>query len=437
MKFLILIFMLMFIKSANSQEKNLTKSEKDLMLKNLGVLLSEKYVFPEVGLKMKEYLDNSIQSGTYDDVNPVQEFSMKLKQDLQKICNDKHLQLNFNPVNAGLYSNDNPDRSDPQLDRQYLEEMKFINYGIEKIERLKGNIGYIDIRMFPDINIAKDKYISAMKMLEDTEAIIIDLRKHSGGDPATVQFLCSYFFEGEPFLLNSIYNRPQNDTRDFFTLKDLPGKKLPKTDIYILTSKFTFSGAEEFAYNLKNLKRATLIGEVTGGGANPVTPFNVDGKFVVLIPTGRAINPITKTNWEGIGVEPDIYSPSDKSFDIAYLAALKSLSNKSSNLNKIFPYDWIIESVEAKIENYSLADTEKSEYTGKFGDRIITLENGNLIYERPGVGVKTKLIPMKKDLFAVESVEYFRIRFIRDQEGKIIELIGLYDNGNSDKSIKQ
>ncbi|HRE39895.1 MAG TPA: S41 family peptidase [Ignavibacteria bacterium] len=437
MKFLILIIMIMFIKSANSQEKTLTKQEKDLMLKNFGVLLSEKYVFPDIGIKMKEYLDNSVKSGSYDDVNFVQEFTMKLKQDLQNICKDKHLQLNFNPENAKLYSNENPQNSDPELDRQYLEEMKFINYGIEKIERLKGNIGYIDIRLFPDINIAKDKYISSMKMLEDTEVLIIDLRKHSGGDPSTVQFLCSYFFEGEPFLLNSIYNRLEDKTRDYFTLNDLPGKKLPNVDIYILTSKFTFSGAEEFAYNLKNLKRATIIGEVTGGGANPVTAFNVDDKFVALIPTGRAINPITKTNWEGVGVEPDIKTTNDKAFDIAYLAALKSLAKNSTELNKKFPYDWIIESIEAKVENYILNETEKSEYSGKYGERIITIENGNLIYERPGVGVKTKLIPMKKDLFAVESVEYFRIRFIRDQDGNIIELMGLYDNGMKDKSKKE
>ena len=146
-----------------------------------------------------------------------------------------------------------------------------------------------------------------------------------------VQFLCSYFFGRKPVHLNSLYWRPSGRTDEFWTLKDLPGKRMPDVDLFILTSRRTFSGAEEFTYHMKNLKRATIVGDTTGGGAHPVNMKAVNEAFVLVVPVGRAINPISKTNWEGVGVEPDVKISSEKALATAHLLALRQSQEKTSD----------------------------------------------------------------------------------------------------------
>src|ERR1041385_3540561 len=144
-----------------------------------------------------------------------------------------------------------------------------------------------------------------MGFVAHTDAIIFDLRQNGGGQPAMVTLIASYLFD-KPTHLIDIYNRKEDTTTQNWTLSYLPGPRLTKQPVFVLTSKRTFSGAEEFTYNLKNLKRATIIGETTGGGAHPVSPHRIDAHFMIGVPFARAINPISKTNWEGAGVEPDV-----------------------------------------------------------------------------------------------------------------------------------
>jgi C-terminal processing protease CtpA/Prc len=164
-----------------------------------------------------------------------------------------------------------------------------------------------------------------MNYLCGADALIIDLRNNSGGTAAMVQLIISYFFSDKPVHLNSFYWRRTDTVTETWTLPELPGKLRPDIDLYILTSSQTFSGGEEFAYDLKNLKRATLIGETTGGGANIGAVMNSTRRFKVFIPFGRAINPITQTNWEGVGVEPHIKTTSEAAFDTARSIAFKKL----------------------------------------------------------------------------------------------------------------
>jgi C-terminal processing protease CtpA/Prc len=165
-----------------------------------------------------------------------------------------------------------------------------------------------------------------MNFLAHSDALIFDLRESAGGgDPSTVVFLSSYLFGSEPAHLNDLYWREGNRTHQYWTLTYVPGRRYVGKPVYILTSKRTFSAGEEFAYNLQALKRATIIGETTGGGANPGDEFRINDHFEVFVPTGRAINPVTKTNWEGTGVRPDIEAPKAQALKTAHLAALRTL----------------------------------------------------------------------------------------------------------------
>jgi C-terminal processing protease CtpA/Prc len=211
---------------------------------------------------------------------------------------------------------------------RYVRNNRLVNFGFEKLERMQGNIGYIDLRGFSDPEAGIETVSAAMNFLSNTDALIFDLRMNGGGDPAMVALISSYLFGDKPVHLNDLYWRKGDKTEEFWTKPAAAAKKYDK-DVYVLTSKRTFSGAEEFSYNLKNLKRATIIGETTGGGAHPGGMVRLNEHFGVFIPTGRAISPITKTNWEGTGVEPDVKVPKELALKVAYVSALTKVIEKT------------------------------------------------------------------------------------------------------------
>jgi C-terminal processing protease CtpA/Prc len=211
-------------------------------------------------------------------------------------------------------------------------EMRRRNSGFVKLERLPGNVGYLDLRGFMDHESGAETVAAAMNFLANTDALILDLRKNGGGSPHMVQLICSYLFAADkPVHLNSLYWREGDRTEEFWTLKDLSGHRYLGKDVYVLTSRLTFSGAEECAYNLQTRKRATLVGETTGGGAHPGKGVLLGEHFRAFISTGRAINPVTKTNWEGTGVRPDVATDAERALDVAHELALKKLKDSTTD----------------------------------------------------------------------------------------------------------
>src|SRR5690606_22560079 len=192
-----------------------------------------------------------------------------------------------------------------------------------KVEILKGNIGYINFNYLCSPEFAGHTYTSMMNYISHTEALIIDLRNCRGSQsPDAIPFLLSYFFN-EPVHLNDLVWRKGNETRQSWTYAHVPGKKFTTPPIYVLTSASTFSGAEEMAYDLQQLKRAVIMGEITGGGANPGGDMYLSKHFSIFMPVGQAINPISKTNWEGVGVKPDSLIDARLVLHRAKLAATK------------------------------------------------------------------------------------------------------------------
>jgi C-terminal processing protease CtpA/Prc len=190
------------------------------------------------------------------------------------------------------------------------------NCGFESAEHYRPKIGYLKLKAFAEEENCAPTAIAAMSFLADSDALIIDLRNNGGGAPRMAAVISSYLFD-EHTHLDDIYDQTQNTTGQLWTLPYVPGKKFTGKPVFALTSASTFSVGEEFSYDLKSLKRATLIGETTGGGAQTVSRHRIDDHFFIRVPLGRFNNPITRTDWEGTGVEPDVKVAAADAFDEA------------------------------------------------------------------------------------------------------------------------
>jgi hypothetical protein len=286
-------------------------------------MLDEFYVFPEVAKKMGIAVRGRAKRGEYDLVTDGNEFAKLLTTHFRDVRHDRHIFVSFSPMRL---PEDSPAPS-PEAMARYREAMRDSNCGFEKVEHLQGNIGYVKFNSFADPEFCAPTAIAAMNLLANVDAIIFDLRQNGGGDPKMVALVCSYLFEQQTHL-NDLWTRKGDSTEQFWTLPYVPGQRLPSIPVYVLTSHRTFSGAEEFTNNLKVLKRATIVGEVTGGGAHPVAGHRIDDRFTIGVPFARAINPVTKTNWEGVGVEPDVKVSADDALTTAQELAAKEIASR-------------------------------------------------------------------------------------------------------------
>src|SRR5262245_55329018 len=306
--------------------------------------LNDSYIFPEVASSMEKAIRSRIQKGEYDQINSSAILALTLTAHLAEVAKDKHLGVSFSyePIPA----DEKPREPTAEEKEMFLRAAASSNFGFEKIERLNGNVGYMELDGFINPELGAETAIAAMQFLANTDALIIDLRYNGGGVPGLAQFISSYFFRGSPVHLYSIYWREGNRTEQFWTLPFVPGRRYVDKPLYILMSKRTLSAPESFAYHLQALKRVTIVGEVSGGGANPGREFRINEHFSVFVPTGRAINPLTRTNWEGTGIKPDIEVPAPQALKAAHLAALRKLLEAAASDRNKMMLKSVIEEVE-------------------------------------------------------------------------------------------
>jgi retinol-binding protein 3 len=290
--------------------------------------LNNYYLSPDVAKRMGAEIRTRLKRHSYDGISDGMRFAEVLTQDLQGVSHDRHLRVDFSPSRLPELPTQPAPPSPTQLAaRRALLERD--NCAFERVERLSGNIGYLKFNAFMDPEVCGATASAALDFLANVDALIIDLRDNGGGDPQMVAFVASYLFDHATHL-NDLWQREGNTTTQFWTLAYVPGKRLTTQPVFVLTSARTFSGAEEFTYDLKTQKRATIVGETTGGGAHIVAGHRVDDRFMLAVPFGKAINPITHTDWEGVGVEPDVKVPAAQALETAEKLALQRIEAASS-----------------------------------------------------------------------------------------------------------
>jgi len=279
------------------------------------------YVYPDIGKKMSADLRKRNARGEYRSALYGIDLAKQLTWDLQQLSHDKHVEVRFSFFVR-------PAESSTKQAEAESRRLAANNCGFQKAEHLQPNIGYLKLDMFADVATCAPTASAAMNFLADSDALILDLRQNHGGGGGMVEYIASYLFAGRTHL-DDMYSRTENATQETWTLSDVPGKKFVGKPVIVLTSKQTFSAAEYFANVLRNLKRATLIGETTMGGAHTVESRRIDDHFSAMVPTGR---PITKTDWEGTGIEPDVKVAADQALDAALKVAADEINKNRSDL---------------------------------------------------------------------------------------------------------
>jgi len=278
--------------------------------------LSRNYVWPDTASRMADHLASQLRTGVYDGITDPQTFAAALTRDLRAVYHDVHLSIAYAPSWDDRDARNAPRTS--RVTRRYgaLSQAKTLNFGFRRAEILPGNIGYLAIDHLFDVGPAATSAVeSAFSVVRHGRVLIIDLRNNRGGSPDMVRLICNYLFPVRTHL-NDLYERRSGTTTEYWSEPDRHITSLFNVPVFVLVSRQTFSAAEELAYDLQSRHRAVIVGEATGGGAHAVWGIPLGYGFVANIPYARAINPVTKTNWEDIGVQPDIGVGVDSALDL-------------------------------------------------------------------------------------------------------------------------
>jgi hypothetical protein len=405
---------------------------KAAIIESISTLIVERYVLPDIALKVKDYLSTRLKNGVYDTLESAKQFANALWADLRESSNDHHFYIEYDPDRARFVRAQKSQSGEEveKVNKTMAEKGRLTNFGFKKLEIMKGNVGYLDLKFFSDPDYAGATAVSAMNFLANSDAVIIDLRDTPGGESTMDQLLSSYFIKGAKedrthlFTLEQTYD---GKIEQYWTIPYVPGKCMYDTDLYVLTDQYTASAAEAFAYSMKALNRAKIIGEKTQGSATNFDIEVIHENFVMHLPVRKPVNPITGTNWEHTGVEPHIAVPSKQALDKAYLMALEKMLKTAKSDEHKFLLNWAIDDARARIEPVKLDQNLQVQYVGEYGERRITLESGELFYQ--STGPKYKLVPLKHNLFTVEGLDYFRIEMTIDKNGDVAGLVRLYDDG--------
>lgn len=334
------------------QEMILTNEYKKEVIEKLTILINDFYIYPDMAKKTSIHLNTQVEAGFFNEYKDNQSFAEALTKEVQSVNKDKHMRIMANkPFDAPENSLER--KAEMRMDQ--INNYRSYNHGFNELKLLEGNVAYLDIRGFAEMDRAKEIADAYMKLMSQADAVIIDLSKNGGGSPHMVQYLCSYFFD-QKLHLNSLYYREGNRTEEYWTLEEVGGRKMADVPLFIVIGEETFSGAEEFSYNMQTQKRATLVGQTTGGGANPGRSMRINDNLSVFIPTGKAINPVTKTNWEGVGVIPEVATTVedtyDKTLDLAQKAAETYRAQRNKKFNQLFT------DLSNQLDHYTVGETD-------------------------------------------------------------------------------
>lgn len=308
---------------------DVTPAMRAQLVETLADKVARRYVDEKKGAQVAAAIRQAKRHGEYDGISSPGQFAHLMTSELIRFSDDQHMRVVFVPAEVPVF----PERPFPTSHEEDLSLPAWLvdrvgrymaRFGVEEVTQSDAGIGYLRLDAFFRPYLAAEKFAAAMDRLADSKALIIDLRSNGGGSRDSVALLASYFFD-QPTHLSDVIAPRTGERLHMWTRKNVEGTRYGSSrPVYILTSHATFSAAEDFAYAMQTRKRATIVGEVTGGGAHPIAPSRLSAHFVVQMPVAESISPITRTNWEGVGVQPDIVVPAERAHSVANDLILKT-----------------------------------------------------------------------------------------------------------------
>lgn len=451
---LLVVFTLFFSSDAycrigQADESMIVNSQmRKRLVDNIVRELQARYIAPEKNKEIESYLRAELESGAYDKIENANQLAVALTRDIRNASKDLHLLVAYDPVleRALMAAPQTPSVELQELPpgAERLAELRQSNYDFRKLEIMRGNVGYLDLRSFVDLNYSKETAVAAMNFLANADAVIIDLRKNPGGFINLEIFLASYFYGVDPVELLSRYHREGDVTVRDWTLREVPGRRLPHADLYILTSRETGSAGEGFSFIMQQRKRAKVVGEKTSGAGygNKETPLG-DG-FVFFISVFRQFDPRTGRGWQDVGVVPDLSVAGERALSVAHSEAVKNLAAKATDGRRKKQLAWLaplleLEAYGAKQIPTSILETYAGKYDG--GKIVVSLEQGQL-YFLGASGMRRKLHALSGDSFLIEDAtvppeNQARMRFVKNAAGIVTELHLMVEDGRIFPRAKQ
>jgi len=417
------------------------------IVEKVGEILVNGYAFPDAAKEMQIFIADRLNKGEYQNIKNAIEFGRIVTNDLRKIKNDLHLQVAYAPATVRRIR---ANRSQSvEVKKKALEEKiareRGQNYGFKELKLLEGNVGYLKLDFFSSLRSAGETCVAAMNYLANADAVILDLRSNSGGSPFMLKLISSYFIEDDTNLVNLEWQEEgKAKIEQHWSLPFVPGRTLFEKKLYILTSPSTFSAAEGFSYNMKTLKRATLIGEKTQGGGTAGEWEVINDSFVIFVPKYKSMNPLTNEciDIEGKGIQPHLEVPAGQALLAAHLLAINASIEKAKPLKPDQELNWIKDWIEAKYNPSKFDSSIYGTYVGRYDEKFdIYFENGSLCIREHSSNIEypgffSKLIPLSERLFALEKVHFVRVSFEKDKNQNMTALL-LYTNGNRVKAVRQ
>ena len=409
---LLLFVLALLIPILNYSQNKKEKINVSQLINAINLKLTDNYIFPEKALLISKSLKSQIKKNAFSESSEdPQKLVAQLQAEIFKVHKDPHMIVGYNPN----WSGHKQGYTGPSAEEitQFTQFVKDNNFMFKKVELLPGNIGYFPFNIFVEhVKEAKPIIASALGFLANSSAVIIDLRENSGGEPEMVSQLESYFFK-EKTRMNDIINRSKGDTISYYADPAKTDGLTLSMPVYILTSKRTFSGGEDFSYGMQQAKRATIVGEVTGGGAHPTNPFSVGQGFIVHIPFARSLNPVSKTDWEGTGVIPNFKIDATKALIKAQELILRERQKTAKNNKDKQKMEYLINAVNVNQDLDTLPVDQFDQFVGTYGPLVIYRDGNKLFCNLSGN--KTQLAHISKNLFVLD--DNAQIEFIKDDKG--------------------
>jgi len=421
------IFSLLFAQ----QDNMLSKTQQKKIITELCEKIQNIYPFPEIAEQTIAGIQTYYEEGKYSAYTDRSEFANHLTMDLENLSNDTHFRLSYNPgLAAEMIKQESHEVLEESLIAHEAHIEKWHNYGFKELRILDGGIGYLDLRLFFATYYAGEVAVAAMNFFSNCNAVIIDLRYNGGGWDDMVNFLLSYFTESRDEIVFSVAQYTIDSS--YYagkTISYVPGKRLTGVPVYVLISRSTASAAEAFASKIKYINsHAVLVGETSAGAENPISRIVIGDEFILDIPSWRSVYQKYDTDWQGIGIKPDIEAAAEKALDVAHIDVLRRLSETTVEKEVKDKYQWALDGVRAVYEPVSLPEDVLQAYVGNYGTRDVYFEDGVLYYQYEK-RTKRRMLVVREDYFVIENYDFFRVRFTKDK-GSIISLEEIFTDGS-------